>query len=309
MVKERSVLFGSAVRLSGVVSEAGEASPTRPACILLNAGVVHRVGPNRLYVRLARELASAGHVVMRFDFSGRGDSDVRTDGMSFLQSTVEEVRDAMNYLAESRGARSFILLGICSGAGNAFQAALADARVVGAVMIDVHAYPTFGYYLRHYARRIVSFRSWRNTLSAQNELGRKLRAVVTGGRGAQESQDARPAPVEPGTRPGDGLIPPKVEAEKAIRDVVGRGVRLLLIFSGTWRAFNYREQFHHAFPALSRLGMIDVEYFPDADHTFSRLYNQQRLVNTIRNWVTDHWRATERPAAPSASLPFQMPSV
>ena len=66
--------------------------------------MVHRVGPNRLYrpARAEEELASAGHVVMRFDFSGRGDSDVRTDGMSFLASTVEEVRDAMDYLAESR---------------------------------------------------------------------------------------------------------------------------------------------------------------------------------------------------------------
>lgn len=32
-----------------------------PGVILLNAGVLHRVGPHRLHVHLARRLAAAGH--------------------------------------------------------------------------------------------------------------------------------------------------------------------------------------------------------------------------------------------------------
>lgn len=292
MVKERSVSFGSGVRLAGIISEASQPPAGRPACILLNAGVVHRVGPNRLYVRLARELAVAGHHVLRFDLSGRGDSDVRSDGLPFLESSVAEVRDAMDYLAATRGACTFILLGICSGAGNAFQAALADPRVVGAVMVDVHAYPTLGFYLRHYARRLGSPESWRNTLSGENDLGRKFRWVL--GRRPRPLGHERSAPVEPGSREPDGLIPPKEETARALETIIDRGVRLLLIFSGTWRAFNYRNQFRDAFPALYHRGASQVEYFPDADHTFSHLYNQQRLMETVTAWVTAQWPVAGR---------------
>jgi pimeloyl-ACP methyl ester carboxylesterase len=301
MLKERSVQFGADVKLAGVVTEVSRPGD-RPACILLNAGVVHRVGPNRLYVRLAREFAALGHLVLRFDFSGRGDSDARTDGLSFFESSVAEARDAMDYLAQSRGARRFILLGICSGGGNAFQSTLADPRVVGAVMVDVHAYPTFGYYLRYYAKRLWNLESWRNTLSGRNALGRTLRR----GLGSSESADEPDGePAEPGTRSNEGLVQSKAETGRAIEAVIDRGVRLLLVFSGTWRAFNYRGQFRDAFPALFRRGMIQVEYFPEADHTFSRLYNQQRLVDTISAWLTTGWPAAPLADAAASCEPFQ----
>ena len=51
-------------------AEAGQ-----PWVVLLNAGIIHRIGPNRLYVQLARRLASRGHAVLRFDLAGIGDSE------------------------------------------------------------------------------------------------------------------------------------------------------------------------------------------------------------------------------------------
>ena len=80
----------------------------------------------------------------------------------------------MDYLQAARGIDRFVLMGICSGAVNALQAAMADARVAGAVVIDAPAYPTRGYYLRYYLKRLASAESWRNTLTARNALGRKL---------------------------------------------------------------------------------------------------------------------------------------
>jgi hypothetical protein len=57
---EQGVLF-SAQSLVGVLTKADEESDTsRPTVVFLNAGMVHRVGPNRLHVRLARGRAPRG---------------------------------------------------------------------------------------------------------------------------------------------------------------------------------------------------------------------------------------------------------
>src|SRR5262249_27402146 len=45
-----------------------------PMVLFLNAGAVHRVGPNRMYVDLARSWAEHGLTSLRLDLSGLGDS-------------------------------------------------------------------------------------------------------------------------------------------------------------------------------------------------------------------------------------------
>jgi alpha/beta superfamily hydrolase len=69
------VLFGRTRSLVGIITDPPEAErdPQRPAIVCLNAGIIHRVGPHRLYVKMARTLAAMGFVVLRFDFSGIGD--------------------------------------------------------------------------------------------------------------------------------------------------------------------------------------------------------------------------------------------
>ena len=80
-MSERVVEFGDGVQLSGVVTE-----PSGPArstgVLLLGAGLLHRVGPARLHVELARALAAAGLPVLRFDYSGIGESEVRADALA-----------------------------------------------------------------------------------------------------------------------------------------------------------------------------------------------------------------------------------
>ena len=104
--------------------------------ILLNAGIIHRVGPGCLYVKLARRLARLGFVVLRFDFSGVGDSPSRTDNLPFARSAPQEAQEAMDYLRDTRGAQSFVLGGLCTGAVVSFQTALADPRVAGLLLLN-----------------------------------------------------------------------------------------------------------------------------------------------------------------------------
>ena len=79
-MREQVVMVGDELPLVGVLSEPEvDNNPTpRVAVILLNSGVIHRVGSCRLSVTLARSLCEkAGLTTFRFDFSGIGDSDAR----------------------------------------------------------------------------------------------------------------------------------------------------------------------------------------------------------------------------------------
>jgi alpha-beta hydrolase superfamily lysophospholipase len=134
---EDAIVFGSDVRLVGVVTTpaAPRDGVDRVGVVLLNAGVVHRVGPNRLYVTLARRLSQSGLTVLRFDHSGIGDSETRDDLMDFNQSSVAEAIAAMDWLARERQCRSFVLLGLCSGTLTAFKTAQVDQRVRGLILL------------------------------------------------------------------------------------------------------------------------------------------------------------------------------
>jgi pimeloyl-ACP methyl ester carboxylesterase len=116
--------FGPDKRLFGVLSKSAQASDT--AVLMLNAGSVHHIGPNRVYVNLARALAARGRHSLRFDLASIGDS-VAPPGVPenhpYPPTAGRDVRAALDFLAR-RGYRDFILLGLCSGAHTAFHAAL-----------------------------------------------------------------------------------------------------------------------------------------------------------------------------------------
>ena len=52
-----------------------ESADARRAVVVLVGGPQYRVGSHRQFVLLARELCRRGIAVLRFDFSGMGDSD------------------------------------------------------------------------------------------------------------------------------------------------------------------------------------------------------------------------------------------
>lgn len=135
-MQEQCIVFGKHQSLVGIVTDPAHIDPSRPALLLLNGGLVHRVGPHRSYVQVARAMAEQGMVVLRFDLSGIGDSKVRADNMPFEKSTIDDTKQAMDYLTETRGIREFVLMGHCAGAINSFRTAVEDERVIGVIMMN-----------------------------------------------------------------------------------------------------------------------------------------------------------------------------
>lgn len=278
-MSERPVMIGADRSLIGIVCEPdGPWSTSRPAMIMLNAGLIHRVGPNRLHVRLARQLATRGFVSLRLDLSGRGDSDPRRDGLSFAESGPVEAAEAMRYLEETKGVRRFVLLGICSGAAAAAEVAHGDHRVAGAVVIEGGVYPTTRFYRRYYVKRFFRARTWWNMITGTNAMGRRLRRML-----------GRPAP--PAANEGEMVssmaLPEstKTAVAAALQQMADRDVELLAVFSGSTKEYNYPGQLQEAFATVNFRGHLEESYYPQADHTFTRLSNQDVLVDRVLQWM------------------------
>jgi pimeloyl-ACP methyl ester carboxylesterase len=262
--------------------------------VILNAGIIHRVGPNRMHVELARGLAAVGYTCLRFDLSGIGDSGKRNDGLSPLESSLADVREAIDWLQATRGTRKVILAGLCSGADHSLLCAGSDARVVGVVLLDPSIPRTTGHYIRYFGGRVLQARYWKDFGGAAAKvLARvvRLRAV---------------APAEPEATGRLPLDSPEVRSylRAAYQRALARDVALLAVFTGDRDfLYNYRNQMLDAFRGLAFEGRLQLEFFASCDHTFCSEYERSRLIALVAKWVQS------LPSAPAEIRPAHPPEA
>jgi len=283
-MREKVLRFGENRSLVGVVCEpaGGPADQDATALLFINSGLVHRVGPSRLYVNAARALSKTGVLTMRFDLSGVGDSEQRNDTLSFEERSTIEIRQAMDVLEARFGVRRFILTGICSGADNAFDVAVLDPRVIGIIPVDYHSFSSTGYLLHSYKRRLVSLRSWGKLLTGSSELWGVIKKLF-------KKKMASPD--------GGSDLPSKENCIEKFRVMAQRGTHLCLVYSGTSPAYyNYRIHFCKGLQSTKFEGQFRVVYFDSADHIFTTIQQQDNLIQTIQECVRDFVQNARTPS-------------
>ncbi len=278
-MKERAIAFGENRSLSGVVTEPpGEAR--RTGVLLLNAGILHRIGPALLHVRLARALAAHGFPVLRFDFSGIGESEARADALPYEQRTLLEAQAGMEVLGQS-GATRFVVFGICSGADNGFRIALGDERVVGAVLPAFLTFGSRGYMLERYLGQVLTKDFWARALKGGVDVPSTVRNALKKLRSSPS-----PAAPEPGDESQFWKMPPKAKVKSELRSLVSRQMQIFLIYShGSPGEYNYRTILRPEQRALGEGAPIEVMVLKHTDHTFSPLHHQERIVKAVVDWA------------------------
>ena len=122
-------------RLFGVVTSPVAGAERRDATVvMLNTGSNNRSGPGRMYTRFARYWSGLGFTVVRVDLGGAGDSvspDPETENRPYAPDRVEETTAVVEWAHEQFPGHDIHLFGICSGAFNAFHAALGGAGRLG----------------------------------------------------------------------------------------------------------------------------------------------------------------------------------
>lgn len=83
------------------------------AAVILPGGQGFRFGPNRIWARLARNLAGLGLVVFRPDYPGTGDSDPVVGTAADRMGTLKE---SVDWFRERTGDLPTLLVGHCYGA-------------------------------------------------------------------------------------------------------------------------------------------------------------------------------------------------
>lgn len=307
-MREETAQFGEGHQLIGILSTPEHLHADTPAILFFNAGLIHHVGPSRLYVRLARRLSALGFATLRFDFSGVGDSSARTGGASIEETILGDTRQAMDFLQARLQVTRFILVGHCSGAWAAFIGAAEDDRIVGSVLMNPDAgqedwveydrqRKVSRYYENYYAKEALTDpQRWKKLLTGKADYGSIARNVVrsivlnrvstAAFRLRQQFERTEDAP---------SILQ---QRWPHITDTfIQRPVRLLLIFSKGSSAIEHAHTvIGKELDVMLRSGVAQEVIIPNADHTFTLLSGQQALIAQIEAW-TQTFDASLAPAA------------
>jgi pimeloyl-ACP methyl ester carboxylesterase len=278
---EQTFSYGPSDALTGILNQSrSSAAKNRPTVIILNAGLVHHVGPHRTTVELARAIESEGFNVFRFDLSAIGDSTPRKSRLGYQERAMQEIRETMDFLSHETKAKKFILSGLCTGADFAHRTAVADDRVIGCIFMDGYAYPTLQFHLLRIAkktkillRKIVSPERWVHLVqkivhSPQKNL-------------KQNNNDSSSSEF-------DWTLPPKSQSTKDYALLVNRNVNLFFIFTASEaKSLNYQKQVSDSFKPLNFGEALRVDIFPLSDHTFTFLSQRELMISNTCQWLTE----------------------
>ncbi len=90
---------------------------------------------------------------------------------------------------------------------------------------------------------------------------------------------------------------------EAIDAILSRGVKPLFVFTmGMEDNYNHRSQFAHTFRRAAAHPSLALEFFPKADHMFSRERDRQQLFDAVLRWSTQ-LTIPNAPAADPAVAP------
>ena len=272
----------------------GGAGRSKPAVILMNAGSIHRVGPNRSFVRMARRFAELGYPVLRMDLSGIGDSPAPAgcvENLPYPRDAILDAQAAMTALAERGIADRFVLSGLCSGADIAFRTGVIDPRVAGSWMINPQAFyfpssDSLKEFMHaeiqatYYQSAVWDLDRWKRMLRGEVDVRRiagVLRAKV------ESSVRRRVARLVGDKAAADPEVKP--EARDVIRDLrqmAARGTDTFLLCSEDDPGLLYLlKYFGPELATLDGTANYRKDIVKGTDHTFTPLWSQDALSDML----------------------------
>ena len=289
--RERTVRFGRGDRLFGILTAPALESGAAPSIIMLNTGVEYHVGPHRLYVPLAREWAAHGHLVLRFDLGGIGDSAPPPDApvnVAYPQHMLDNMQDAIAFVRKEAPHRQVIVAGLCSGGWLAFQAARDGLAVDAIVSVNPPLYLrdgadgmqwiTEGDELERYRQSIRDPSKWAKALRGDASYATFVRVAASA---LSRRVAARVSGVLGDTVP-DGL-------SRDLCTIADRRIKSLFVFSEGDDGLEYFRL--HAQPALRLAKVRDfVQHVvvEGAGHTFRPRSAQHTLRELLIDFVGAH---------------------
>jgi pimeloyl-ACP methyl ester carboxylesterase len=244
--------------------------------VLLNAGAIRRIGPNRMWVELARRWAARGVPSLRLDLEGLGDSDGDDARFSdvaelYIPQLVDQVQTAIDVVEAQGVAQRFVLVGLCSGAYWSFHGALRDERVAAAFMLNPRTlfWDASQETVRYLRRGLFQTASWRMVL--RGEVARSREGGVI--REAPRSLLRRALSRVQGLGDGD-------QTDLVFDLLRDSGKQLLFAFSENEPLHQELER-QGRLPRNERWPNMKLELIPGRDRTLRPHYSQERAHEAL----------------------------
>jgi pimeloyl-ACP methyl ester carboxylesterase len=297
-----SAMFGIVSRETRGVLGSG----VKRGVVMLNSGSVHQIGPNRLWVEMARRWAARGITVLRLDLSGLGNSPARPgqpENVVYSPEAMIDIRVALAHMRKEEGIDECHLLGLCSGAFHAFAAATRGADVASSIMINPLTY-SWDYSAppdilteyeilensKRYRRKIFSPDSWLRLVRADLDL-RMIGGIVSRAVIGQTKRSIANLKRLLGGSPSNGL---EVALNAAARD----DVTLRFVFSeGHTGQEILRRDGRQTLANLLASGKASLDFVSGANHTFTGVETRRQLIVILDRLMIDE----ARPPAPRAT--------
>lgn len=270
----------------GVLTRPLHGTNEAPWVLIPNTGAGHHAGPNRLHVDLARQLARQGISSVRLDLRHLGDSphcgvDLSNEAYNL---TGRDDLAAMTRAVIELGAPSVTLLGLCAGAYNAFQAALAHPELPIASLTLINAQTLYwepgedsrmpaGAYSAltsaQYSQAASDPKAWLRLLTSPRKwlnVGRHLaRRFGTVADAARNHMTRKLTPLE-----------------RDLSQLTSRGLIVRFVFSPDEPGIAaLSEAGARTLQRLRQSGQVHWDQVDQADHTFTTGESRQRLIDHL----------------------------
>ncbi len=237
-----------------------------------------RVGPHRILVETARRLGERGLLTLRFDLSGRGESD-GDPAVIDLDAMMADTAAALDELARRlpSGAR-LGLLGMCSGGNVALGTAGFRGRVAAVATWSTYAFQEqqvagsegrrTSHFALEYLRKALRPDTWLKLVRGRINFGMVRRVLFGGGAGEGPARDLR----------------------RSRRDVMGAlsgyGGRAFFLFGGLDPEAAEAEGAFRSFCAQNDI-RADFGVVEGANHNFYSLAWKQEAIDRTADWMVD----------------------
>lgn len=311
-IRESFFKVKSEPELFGILSEPRFAvDPTLPTVVVLNAGCVHRVGPNRLNVFLARGLATQGFRCVRIDLSGFGDSidDSRSQvNDSYPETAFRDIDSILKQIESDFKTDRIILTGLCSGAYASFQSAAQfdNPALVESILINPLTYfwregmtldesPTKHLTSFHYYQSIALHPAkWLKLLSGRTKIGVRGAMKLLARRFNLFTERTIAKPFLKSEKPkATGPSHPEVDDLPGdLKRVATAGRKLAMFFSANDPGFgilNYHAR--RQAKQLRKAGQLKIGFVKDADHTFTTKAARSDLIDAIAKHLCHSYKS------------------
>lgn len=256
--------------------------------LIVVGGPQYRVGSHRQFMLLARNLASHGVPVMRFDCRGMGDSEGDVRNFENIEDdlccAIDQFFEEVHFLKE------LVIWGLCDAASAALFYAFQDLRVTGLVLLNpwVRTEESIAkarlklYYVDRFFEREFWSKIWQghfNFSEAAQFFLKDVSKTLAGKRGKTNILSNRASNEVYNTT----LLPDRMF--DGLKCFTGK---VLLITSGddfTAQEFKDLVKASNKWQKLLRSPNVKHSDIPEADHTFSRREWSDQVAAWTKEWI------------------------